>query len=192
MKIKWDNSSWWSKEMHSLVGVAIISLLRKTKEKKGKIYHSGIKTWSKANLQWREKSMSMSTPKTSENANTISTTINRVLMLSTIRKRMIITRIITTISIFRLLKTLTMSTDKRKTRIQDSSDSEEEDKSLLRFLETIKNKKKRKGDMSSSNWRNLQVLLLIKTARTKRKNKLNSKELLLILIFRRTLIIIVY
>jgi len=95
--------------------------------------------------------MSMSTPKTSENANTISTTINRVLMLSTIRKRMIITRIITTISIFRLLKTLTMSTDKRKTRIQDSSDSEEEDKSLLRFLETIKNKKKRKGDMSSSN-----------------------------------------
>lgn len=34
--------------------------------------------------------------------------------------------------------------------------------------------------------------MLIKTARTKRKNKLNSKELLLILIFRRTLIIIVY
>jgi hypothetical protein len=128
--------------------------------------------------------MSMSTQKTSENANTISTTTttNRALSLSTIRKgvmmmMIIIMRIITTISIFRLLKALMMSTDKGKTRIQDSSGSEE-DKSLLRSLEMIKKKnKQRKEDISCSNLRKVQALLLVKTVKTKRKNKLKSKEM---------------
>jgi len=128
--------------------------------------------------------MSISTPKTSENANTISTTTttNRALSLSTIRKgvmmmMIIIMRIITTISIFRLLKALMMSTDKGKTRIQDSSGSEE-DKSLLRSLEMIKKKdKQRKEDISCSNLRKVQALLLVKTVKTKRNNKLKSKEM---------------
>jgi len=127
--------------------------------------------------------MSMSTSKTSENANTISTTTttNRALSLSTIRKgvmmMIIIMRIITTISIFRLLKALMMSTDKGKTRIQDSSGSEE-DKSLLRSLEMIKKKdKQRKEDISCSNLRKVQALLLVKTVKTKRNNKLKSKEM---------------
>ena len=126
--------------------------------------------------------MSISTPKTSENANTISTTTttNRALRLSTMRKGVMmitIMRIITTISIFRLLKALMMSTDKGKTRIQDSSGSEE-DKSLLRSLEMIKKKdKQRKEDISCSNLRKVQALLLVKTVKTKRNNKLKSKEM---------------